>query len=762
MQLRADVCSARSNFGLCRTRLCRNVVWLLTVVLTALQVATFAQTFTGLAAGTTFIVGKRVRSIAVADFNGDGLPDIAVAGFGSSQVNVLLSCASGTNCTNGFLPVTNYPVGAPIAIVTADVNGDGKLDLLVASEGSNTVALFLGQGDGTFVSSKCSSSGLCFIGGGPAALAVGNFKGRLKEVDLVVVNSADNTVSVLLGNGVNFGIPKTYSVGRSPTSVAVADLNGDGFQDLVVTNGADNTVSVLLGNGKGDFIAKTPPATGISPVSVAIADFNGDHIPDLAVANSAGNSVSILLGAGSGKFQPATNINAGSYPQSVAVGDFNGDGHVDLAVADGSGNGVTTLLGNGDGTFMSGVQYASGAKTVSATVADVNGDKKQDLIVVNADLLPGQITVLLGNGDGTFQSGLNYGSTKRLTITNPQGITSADFNCDGKPDLAVANAGNNTVGLLFGNGDGTFRAGLSLGAGHPPVAIVTADFNHDGFADLATVNPASGDVTVLLANPTCTGFKLPVNYNLGVGVSPVSLAAADFNGDGVPDIVVANSGNSTNPGGIIVLLNRGDGTFGPPILTSAGLHPNFVIAADFNGNRRQDIAVTNQDSGDVSILLGNGDGTFTLKSTNCVGNILCKGVPSSVAAADFNGDGKLDLAVTNYDDTSVSILLGNGDGTFGAPKVSTVWANPLYVVAAPIQGNSSQQDLVIANSENDTVCVLLNQLNRSGGFKGAPQHTYATGEAPAALTVADFNADGKLDVAVANQASNNVTVLKQK
>jgi len=718
-----------------------------------------AGTFPGLWSSPSFVVGKRARNIAVADFNGDGLQDVAIAGLGSNQLNVLLSCTAGTaHCVNGFLPAVNYSVGTPIAVAVADVNGDGIWDLLVASAGGNAVSLFLGKGDGTFATSKCSvSGGLCTTGLGPTALATGNFTGKAKEVDLVVVNSAANTISVMLGNGASFNAPKTYNVGTNPTSVAIADVNGDNLPDIVVTNGGNNTVTVLLGNGTGGFTLKSSPATDATPVSVAVADFNGDKVPDLAVANSVGNTVDILLGNGDGTFQPATALNAGASPQTVAVADFNGDGNNDLLVADGAGNNVTVLLGTGNGSFLPGVQYASGAKTVSAIAADMNGDHKFDIVVANADLVPGQVTILYGNGDGTFQSGINY-----TVGSNPQGIVTADFNCDGKPDLAVANAGSNNVQLLWGNGNGTFTPGPLLSTDLHPVAIVTADFNQDGVPDLAVVNSTSGDVTVLLGSSGCSGFDAPINYALGTGVNPVSLAAADFNHDGYPELVIANAGTAPGNGNLILLPNNKNGTFGAPIISYAGSNPGFVAAGDFNGDGKQDVAVTNQDSGSVSVLLGNGKGSFTLKSTNCVGSTLCAGVPVAIAVGNFNGNSHLDLAVANYNDASVSVLLGQGNGLFGAARTYLVGANPLSIVAAPLQGNDTQQDLVVANSENDTLSILLNQLNNSGGFKGGSANLYATGESPASLAVADFNNDGLLDIAAASQSSNNVTIMTQK
>ena len=275
---------------------------------------------------------------------------------------------------------------------------------------------------------------------------------------------------------------------------------------------------------------------------MAVGDFNGDGKPDLAVTN-ANSSISVLLGNGDGTFQAAVNYGVGSGSSSVAVGDFNGDGKLDLAVANGNSS-ISVLLGNGDGTFQAAVNYGVGSGSSSVAVGDFNGDGKLDLAVANWN--GSTISVLLGNGDGTFQAAVNYS-----VGSNPRTVAVGDFNGDGKPDLAVANTSSNTVSVLLGNGDGTFQAVVNYGVGSGPSSVAVGDFNGDGKPDLAVADGNLFTVSVLsvlLGNGDGT-FQAAVNY--GVGSGPISVAVGDFNGDGKPDLAVANQGSNN----VTILLN---------------------------------------------------------------------------------------------------------------------------------------------------------------------------------------------------------------
>ena len=339
-------------------------------------------------------------------------------------------------------------------------------------------------------------------GSNPNSVTVGDFNGDGK-LDLVVANEGSGNVSILLGNGNGtFQAAMDYGAGTDPDSVAVGDFRGDGKLDLVVANGGSNNVSILLGNGDGTFQAAVNygVGSGSAPMSVAAGDFNGDGKLDLAVANEFSNNVSILLGNGDGTFKTAVNYGAGSTLFAVAVGDFNGDGKLDLAVADAVSDYVSVLLGNGDGTFKTAVQYVAGLEPLSVAVADFNGDGKLDLAVANYE--GNNVSILLGKGNGTFQAAVNYGTG------TPGSVAVGDFNGDGKLDLVVVGGVNSdnvsVVALLLGNGDGTFQAAVNYGTG-ADTSVALGDFNGDGRLDLAF--PASLQLQTPLASLSSTSLN---------------------------------------------------------------------------------------------------------------------------------------------------------------------------------------------------------------------------------------------------------------
>src|SRR6266571_3318058 len=328
---------------------------------------------------------------------------------------------------------------------------------------------------------------------------------------------------------------------NGPSGIAVGDFNGDGKPDLAVVNFGDWNVYLLLGNGDGTFQpAKSVFFSPGFPWYIAEDDFNGDGKLDLAVTNYGDNSVSVLLGNGDGTFQAARTFPVGVHPGLVAVGDFNGDGKPDLAVSSVGDNTVSVFLGNGDGTFLPALISAVGANPWYFAVGDFNGDGILDLAVadygcpLDCNSSPSNtVTVLLGNGNGTFRP------APSLTVGNgPAGVAVGDFNGDGKPDLAVANLNDNTLSVLLGNGDGTFQAPQTFaGVGTKPYFVAVGDFNRDGKPDLVITNHLGNTVTVLLGNGD--GTFQPAQTFL-VNSDPVYATVGDFNGDGVQDLAVAN------------------------------------------------------------------------------------------------------------------------------------------------------------------------------------------------------------------------------
>lgn len=880
-------------------------------------------------------------AIAVGDLNGDNKQDIVMVNPNSNSVTVYLGNGDGT-----FQAGVGYPVGSqPQSVVVADFNGDGFADLAVTSY-SGIVNILLGNGDGTFQPALSSS-----VGSSLTAIAAGDFDGDGKA-DLVFADAFSNNVEIVLGKGDGtFGGTIFVSSGAPTTSVAVADFNGDGKADLVVTYQSPGNEGVLLGNGDGTFQSSVTQYLSPSLSSVITADFNGDGKPDIVVYAPSEQypeggfyGIFVMLGNGDGTFGTPAHYFPQFFSGSVVTEDFNGDGKPDLAVTDlwVSNGQLALMLGNGDGTFGNLEYYSLPTNLSVAAVGDFNGDGKPDLVITGPS---GEAYVLLGgavpdlsiavshgagftqgqqgaaytitvtnvgdypssglaqvaatlaagltptgiagtgwscvlgtltctrtdpvgpqasypaiviavnvesgseasltstftvSGGGesnlandtatdttlaryptataltampnpsalsqpvTFTATVTAGATGRVefyaggmllgsasiagnqsTFTTsllPSGVSSlravylgdpnygwsssaaqtqtvtavvdngllprqsytlaaapvwiatADLNGDGKMDLITANSVNSYTGsisVMLGNGDGTFRPAVNYASGNNPTSAVLGDFNNDGKLDVAVAT--SYGAFLLLGNgdgsfQTALSISSPIAYT--------ALAAADFHRDGNLDLVALGSA------GIFLYPGNGDGTFQPPVTLTSSSYI-LLAAADLNRDGKPDLIALNGNPSTLSVFLGNGDGTFQISSSS-----ITLITPPGMVVGDFNGDGIPDLAVTG------GILLGNGDGTFTAAPTSFLYFLSEYPAIAGDFNGDGKLDLVLANYSNANITLAFG--NGDGTFQQGP--TVPTDGYPCTLALADFNGDGKPDFAVANNSSSTVDI----
>lgn len=584
----------------------------------------------------------------------------------------------------------------------------------------------------------------------PSSVAVGDFNNDGRP-DVAISNRLDNTVSIFLGQQNGTLGPKTdFPVATYPWGLVVADFNHDGKLDIAVTGTCGlncGVVSILLGDGDGTFASHLEYTTGVGPITLVAADFNGDGFLDLAIVDDCGTTcglVSILLGKGDGTFQAKTDYPVGQSPYGIVLQDFNGDGKLDLAVANTS-NTISILLGNGDGTFQPHKDTTSDNAPAALAAGDFDGDKLPDLVVSHTGA-PWALTFMKGNGDGTFQPEQQIGNSFSTYDTN--NLTAVDLNRDGKLDIALTDVSEGGVLVFLGNGDGTFQAQATYATRAYPFALAVQDINGDGNLDCIIADQENNDLTILLGNGDGTFSprkNLPLGPVLIEQTSAIAAAVADFNGDGIPDLAIAEGDVDYMDGGISVLLGKGKGLFQPSVYTNSNGALGVIAAADFNKDGHLDVALPNGNG--AAMMLGNGDGTFGAP----LQVVMTQASPvRSLVAGDFNDDGNQDLVIVANGflvSQPIYVLLGNGGGTFQPAK--QFWSStsiPQEIAAADFN-HDGKLDLVVSLNPNG-IAVMLG--NGDGTFQ-APV-TYATDELPTGLTVADLNGDGVPDVvATGNQ-----------
>jgi hypothetical protein len=617
------------------------------------------------------------------DLNGDGLLDLAEMDGDTNQLTIFLATSATTYAT-GVSYNTSDTVYDACSLTAGDLTGDGKDEIVNANCNDNTLTVYVNNGDGTFQTGVYYADALSAPSGTtadlyPEGVAIADVNGDGKA-DIISSNADGGDATILLGNGDGtVSVPSIgYATGGFPYQPAIAaDFNGDGNIDLVMPN-LQFSLVFLKGYGDGTFYSALDyysplPSGDEYGVTVATGDFNGDGNPDFVLGNccSGQAGITVFLSRSDGSLLPGVNYvspNASQELQYVAVADFNQDGNLDIAAADSDNSAVQIFTGVGDGTFTLGPSMASGQsedQPEGIVVADFNHDGFPDIAVANINDGTQDVGVLLNDGTGNFLAAVTYNLSNSF---NDVGIAAVDLNNDGNPDLVIPITYGAAVAILLGNPDGTFQteADLSIPSTEP-FAVAVGDFNGDGKPDLAVTltQDSTNGVAVALGNGDGT-FQTPVIDQASLQNStfepplPAYIETVDVDGDGHLDLVYTNSLYAT----VGVLFGVGDGTFDLPVEFPAGGFAYGLTIADVNHDGTPDVVTAGDDYSGVTVLLNlNGTGTQSTYT-------MTTSTPTVTVSAGSSAVYNLTITPANHYNGTVTMSCGT------LPALTTCSFNP--------------------------------------------------------------------------------------
>ena len=662
----------------------------------ASTVVVFSGAGDGFAAGAAFEAGEGLASMTLVDLDADG--DLDVVAAGSVGLVTLLNITAGGAAIQ-FAALTLHAVDEETRFVAAgDLTGDGFPELVTPQADTGTVAVLANHGDGSFAPPQPIPAG-----DSPQAVVVADLDAD-GDGDLAVAHSNPGRVVVLLNaGGGTFAEPVAHDTGLArPFAVLAGRLDADEAVDLAVADSLG--VALLINEGQGSFGLPVSFALTGTVSSVSTTDLEGDGDLDVAVGFSRAEEIAFLLGDGSATHRVAVKRQGDLSGSAALLGcDFDGDGDAELALLTASRLRIAWNVDENEASLpFRGERFRVEGEPHTATLGDIDGDG--DLDVVTGNNFEG-VSIVRNRGDGTF------GAASKIQLRGSAfSILTADVDGDGDFDVATSDLGGGLVRVLANAGEGTFAAPVEHRAGSGPFHVTAGDVDGDGAPDLVTAN-VSGNNTSLLRNRGDGTFEEPRNTQVGSG--PMAAAVADLDGDGDLDLATANTGSSS----VSVLWNDGDGGLAGRVDLQLSGQPTFVIAADVDGDGRPDLVTANQQEGSVSAfwnagLSNPGDAPATLFESAVRFDL--GQAPFSLLAIDTDGDRDLDIVTSNLTDDTVSLLLNSGDRSFEVTAPIPVGGEPRFTLAGDLDGDGDI-DIISANHRDRDLLVLFNQASALAG-----------------------------------------------